>query len=349
MIYLHYYETESEYAEGRSTDYEEPWTSFTEETERVHYNKTREEKLLGTPLTIQALGSGTFSWSTIGSRTNIQYSKNGGERTTLYSGTTISLVDGDELQFFCSVSATTYCGATMSCTADFNLKGNIMSLLYGDSFADKETLPPNTWEFQKLFANNTTLISAGDLKLPSKNLEDQCYSNMFSGCTSLEVAPELPATGLAYSCYGGMFHGCTSLKNAPILPATTLANRCYESMFYECTSLESAPELPATAATENCYSYMFYWCTSLESAPVLPILNLAKSSYAAMFRGCTNLKYVKAMFITTITSPSYSVSLNQWMNGVSATGKFVKNSQAQWNITGVSGIPDGWEVELVSE
>lgn len=43
-------------------------------------------------------------------------------------------------------------------------------------------------------------------------MENYCYYNMFSGCTSLTQAPALPATTLAGSCYYNMFRNCSSLK-----------------------------------------------------------------------------------------------------------------------------------------
>ena len=117
-----------------------------------------------------------------------------------------------------------------------------------------------------------------------------CYSNMFSGCTSLIRAPELPATTLADSCYSSMFNGCTSLTKAPELPATTLEISCYISMFSSCTSLTQAPKLPATTLADNCYFSMFYRCTSLAQVPELPATTLKSACYKAMFRGCTSLK-----------------------------------------------------------
>lgn len=95
-----------------------------------------------------------------------------------------------------------------------------------------------------------------------------CYSGMFSNCTSLTSAPALPATTLARNCYTGMFRGCTSLTSAPALPATTLTNYCYSGMFNNCTSLTQAPALPATTLAGFCYNSMFYGCTSLTSISV---------------------------------------------------------------------------------
>ena len=115
-----------------------------------------------------------------------------------------------------------------------------------------------------------------------------------------------------------MFRGCTSLTTASELPATTLASSCYNSMFYGCTSLVTAPALPATTLVSQCYYFMF--------------------------RNCTKLNYIKAMFTTTPTT-SYT---RDWVNSVSATGTFVKNSAAEWTDTGTYAVPEGWTVQTAS-
>ena len=95
-------------------------------------------------------------------------------------------------------------------------------------------------------------------------MANDCYGNMFYGCTALTQAPELPATILAIGCYYRMFYGCTALTQAPTLPATTLAVSCYQFMFQGCTSLTQAPALPATTLANYCYYSMFQGCTSLK-------------------------------------------------------------------------------------
>ena len=178
--------------------------------------------------------------------------------------------------------------------------------------------------------------------LPVTTLADNCYNLMFSGCINLTTAPELPATTLANGCYSSMFSGCTALTTAPELPATTMTCNCYRELFKNCTSLTTAPDLPATTlyppnvtgdydgTTAGCYYQMFY--------------------------GCSSLNYIKAMFIAcTWTQRSSSSSskiaycTKDWVSGVASTGTFVKNSAAQWNVTGVNGIPTGWTVETASE
>ena len=155
----------------------------------------------------------------------------------------------------------------------------------------------------------------------------------------------LPATTLADSCYREMFSGCRSLTTAPELPATTLAGNCYSHMFQNCTNLTTAPVLPATTLVSNCYTFMFFGCTNLTTAPVLPARTLVSSCYSHMFYNCTNLNYIKAMFTTT---PSTSYTQN-WVSGVAATGTFVKNSAATWNVTGVYGVPSGWTIKRASQ
>ena len=142
-----------------------------------------------------------------------------------------------------------------------------------------------------------------------------------------------------------MFYGCTSLTSAPQLSTTTLVSNCYQQMFQGCTSLTTAPELLATNLQSYCYSSMFYGCTSLTTAPELPATTLANGCYNFMFSGCTSLNYIKAMF-TTEPSSTYT---NKWVNGVAASGTFVKNSAATWDVRGANGIPNGWTVETASE
>lgn len=50
------------------------------------------------------------------------------------------------------------------------------------------------------------------------------------------------------------------------------------------------------------------------------------------------------MFTTT---PSTTYTSN-WVQGVAASGTFIKNSSATWNVTGDNGIPTGWTVQTAS-
>ena len=222
--------------------------------------------------------------------------------------------------------------------------------------------------YSNMFQGCTSLTTAP--ALPATTLVSQCYYHMFEGCTGLTAAPELPATTLASNCYGYMFKGCTSLTTAPSLNVTTLASYCYEGMFRDCTSLTTAPvlnattlapncysnmfqgcialttapDLPATTMKNYCYSNMFNGCTALTTAPDLPATTLTSNCYYQMFYGCAKLNHIKAMF-TTRPSTTYT---NNWVKSVASTGRFIKNSSATWNVTGVNGVPSGWTVETAS-
>ena len=299
--YIHLFANESEFDQERQGNYYEPWVSYTKSADKVDYNKTEEEKLLGTPFTVESLGSGNVTWS-LGSKT-AQYSKNGGEWTNITRSAPIPVVAGDKVSFKGTNSS--YKNCALKSTAKFNVMGNIMSLISGSSFTTATVIGSSS-AFTNFFSGATMLVSAEKLKLPATTLASNCYQSMFSNCTSLTQAPELPATTLASSCYGYMFYGCTSLTQAPALPATTLASNCYKSMFYGCTSLTQAPELPATTMTDSCYGFMFYGCTSLTQAPEIPATTLASSCYGYMFNGCSGLTQAPALPATTLADYCYN-------------------------------------------
>lgn len=240
-------------------------------------------------------------------------------------------------------SSYNYITTTKAC----NVGGNIMSLLYGSNFTGNETTFPSSVAhllhgiFRAGLSGTGNIVDASKLLLPATTLTDGCYSNMFANCTSLIAAPALPAETLAPSCYEGMFLGCSSLTTAPALPAETLANYCYSGMFSGCASLTTAPTiLPATTLAEGCYKFMFRYCTSLTTAPELPAGTLVRYSYSNMFQGCSSLNYIKALF-TTLRQSGQQYT-DRWVDGVAATGTFVK--RGSWNVTGNNGVPTGWTV-----
>ena len=241
-----------------------------------------------------------------------------------------------------------FCGCTSLTTAPklpaTKLANNCYEYMFGScsSLTTVPKLPATTlanYCYSNMFRGCSSLITVP--KLPATTLANHCYEYMFYNCSSLTTAPKLPATTLAQSCYENMFSLCSSLTTAPKLPATTLAERCYSYMFNGCTSLTTAPELPATTLAELCYYNMFNGCTSLTTAPELPANALISGCYGGMFGECENLNYIKAMFTTT-PDITYTCS---WVYNVSSEGTFVRNENATWNVRGINGIPEGWDVE----
>ena len=102
--HIHLFQTLGEYKEARENGYVKPWGSLILENRRVNYNKTDEEKLLEIPLTFEIQGNGNIVWKKATTATTvenvIEYSKNGGEWTSITAnttgGTVISVVSGDK-------------------------------------------------------------------------------------------------------------------------------------------------------------------------------------------------------------------------------------------------------------
>ena len=309
MRYLHEFDTVAEYTTARNDNYLEPWVSYTEENTKVNYNKSEYE----TPLTFEITGNGNIVWkaSSTAYTVTIEYSKDNGSTwtsiTSTTGGTPIQVVSGDTLQFRGNNTAygtSSSYNIFIGSTAQFKVKGNIMSLINSTNFGTLTTLE-NAYTFYGLFIYCTGLTDASELLLPATTLADYCYDGMFARCTSLTTAPSLPATTLADYCYGDMFYGCTSLTTAPSLPATTLADYCYDGMFDGCTSLTTAPSLPATTLANSCYRGMFRGCTNLTTAPELPATILGDYCYQSMFDGCRSLTTAPSLPATVLANYCY--------------------------------------------
>ena len=287
-----------------------------------------------------AAGETTISPSVTGSlpNLNLQYRINNREWNDFIVGTTadIKVAAGDFIQWkgnnTAGVSTSENDYLNFSISGLCHLSGNVMSLI--DGVGDALEIP-NDYCFYKMFSTSNVKTVSSDF-LPATTLKNDCYSNMFLGCTALTTAPELPATTLAErcyscmfsscisltqapvlhattlanSCYYFMFSGCSGLTQSPMLPATTLANSCYMFMFNGCTALTQGPELPATTLADYCYTYMFSTCTSLTTAPVLPAITLAGSCYSGMFQGCTALTTAPALPSNTLANYCYQSMFN---------------------------------------
>lgn len=255
---------------------------------------------------------------------------------------TESINAGHALSFRGNLKANSSYGiGTFTVNKAFNLVGNCMSMLFGDSGRYARSLSGQYGAFCQLFYNCTSLKEVSENFLPALDTYNYCYQRMFAGCTSLTTAPNIYATNAAYQCCMGMFSGCARLTKAPVLAATDLGYQCYRSMFSGCVRLVEAPELPATTLGTSCYDGMFRECTSLEMTPILRAPTLTYESYWNMFSGCSKLKHI-TMLATNISSER---CLEGWVNGVASSGTFVKHPNMTSLPTGTSGIPEGWTVQ----
>ena len=323
MKYINLFDTQAAYDEAQKYY---PNVSYIVATDEVVYQENDPGPDYSKEyLTFEALQNGTFTLTVPAAAdstkmTSVSYSTDNGTNwtttaidNTAQTITTPTIAQGDKVLW--KGEGSTLYGSTFSSTGNLNVMGNIMSMLYGDNYANQTTFPNGSeGTFSNLFKNATHLINAENLVLPATTMTRVCYGEMFNGCTSLTTAPELPAITLFYGCYTNMFTGCTSLTTAPELPATTLAKSCYELMFQGCISLTTAPELSATTLTSNCYKQMFQNCNSLNSIKMLA---------------------------TNISGINY---LTNWVQGVAATGTFTKDASMSTLPSGDSGIPSGWTV-----
>lgn len=170
---------------------------------------------------------------------------NGSTWSTMNSA--VSLSAGDKILFkhsgvICYASDCTYQfydGNGDVIQGRFNVEGNIMSLVYGDNFANQTSFPNSEdWKhaFNSILNMQTNLISAENLILPVTTLTSGCYMGMFANCTSLTTAPVLPATILVDNCYNGMFYGCSSLNYVKCLATDISAGYCVSTWLEDVNS-----------------------------------------------------------------------------------------------------------------
>lgn len=269
MYYFHVFDSNQEYTDTRYDSYKEPWIGVMRASSgNVTFNRGELEQ----PLTFIIKTSGNLYWKYAGSASNaktIEYriwnnKRQAGEWVSVTSttgGTAIPVTAGDRVEFrgdnnTYSISASDWNGfdpTSGRTSAQFDICGNIMSLIQKDGFETLDTLA-QPHALRNMFIRSN-VVDASKLILPATGLTTNCYTVMFKGCTRLTGAPKLPATTLAESCYSNMFQGCTSLTTAPDLPAQTLVASCYSNMFNGCSLLNHieclATDINASGSLSN--------------------------------------------------------------------------------------------------
>ena len=265
-----------------------------------------------------------------------------------------------------TVSVSVACGGTEGETIEFEADGKNLVAAGGYLMEAKKKIPYLTFAAD---AEQTFTITAKDNFMnPFTFPESLEYSVGDGDWTQLTSGTEITfggdngtlrlrgkssiGTAASYSAYSRIAFGNGAVKVACTGDIRTLvdwenyakastaeARFCW--LFSSCTALTTAPELPATTLAENCYSYMFNGCTSLTTSPVLPATTLAEDCYYLMFYNCTKLSSI-TMLATDISAET---CLYRWVDGVSSSGTFYKNGAANWEATGINGIPTGWTVE----
>lgn len=267
--------------------------------------------------TFEAIESGTFTFTGF-SGNSLSYSLDSGTTwTALASGVASPTVSaGNKILWKGSnllVGTTTADPGIgkFTATGNFNVEGNIKSLILGDNFTQDADLSSedNKFLFSNLFDGCTKVISAENMKLPTAYLPKAPFRAMFINCTELTTAPsELPVMTMTLNCYLGMFQGCSKLTKAPdALPATTLAQGCYAQMFQGCSSLVTPISvLPALELEQYCYQDMYQGCSALTTAPVISATSLNNTATCTrMFKNCVSLTTAPVLRPTTLSANCY--------------------------------------------
>ena len=194
--------------------------------------------------------------------------------------------------------------------ANFEISGNIMSLLYGSDFIGKSTIPANA--FKDLFSGAGAIVSAENLVFEFEDIPSAACRGMFKNLGVLAKIPDL-----------------SRIK-------TIADNGCYE-MFYNCIAISTPVVLNITSACSYCCYRMFYNCYALVEASLLTSPTLTASCFNSMFANCSKLHKVTWLCDVNNTT-TYT---NGWMSDVPSGGIFTKKAGTSWP---VGTIPNGWLV-----
>ena len=266
---------------------------------------------------------------------------------------------------------------SMTATANYSVGGNILSLLYGSSFAGQTVVPSgSTSTFKRLFQNCTTLVKADNLILP-EIIPDYGLLSIFSGCSSLTTAPDLSnVTSIGIDGLSRIFFGCTALTGTIDLSGlTTIGNYGMAYSFYNCSSLVTAPDLSNVTTIDNYgMESIFSGCSSLATAPDLSnVTSIGSSGMKSTFQGCNQLQSCDLSGLATLGSDAMTSSflncssLNSvdirsmttwdtnkargWLYRVAPTGTIYINSAIDGVIpeNDTSGIPSRWTKVVVNQ
>jgi hypothetical protein len=231
---------------------------------------------------IVARESGTITHTGAAS---LEYSTDYGVTWQSYSSA-IPVDAGDEVCFRSTTK--NWIDNTLESSGQFDVAGDITSLLKGSSFPDGNA--PSGYSFNSLFKGCTTLINASELVLSMTDAGSSVYRSTFDGCTSLVAGPvELPTTTLTSACYRNMFLNCSSLTSAPIIPK------------------------PSTRSSNGWYYQMFRGCSSLQEIVFLDDYNYASGNFTDWVNGVNaSGTFYKSSAMTSFPSPGNSSTPTGW-------------------------------------
>lgn len=206
----------------------------------------------------------------------------------------------DTETYYASVSA-------FSSTGNFVAYGNVISMLIGDNFAD-ESLLPTGWNLRNIFYGCTKLTDASGMVFPI-SITTNAYYAMFYQNTGLITPPStLPATTLTDNCYRQMFFGCSNMTSCPAILATTVASMCCYQMFQNDSNITTSPVLLALSLAYYCYANMFLNCTKLNHVTMYATSGVSSGNVSSMLSNTSStgtfVKNSAATWTESIVIPS---------------------------------------------
>ena len=225
---------------------------------------------------------------------------------------------------------------------NYNVGGNIMSLVNYNTMNDVTITPADNNGFGSLFYGETNLISAANINFGNvSSIGKSTFYNCFRGCSNLISLPDFSVIStIGQSSFEQCFLNCVSLQTPPDFSnVTSIGTSGLSTCFKNCTSMTQCVNLNkittiAGDALRNCYE----GCTSITTG--LDLSKVTKVSLygcASLYKGCTSLTSVTAPNISTW----YQNGMSSWLSGVSASGTVYAPTGVTIP-TSASGIPSGW-------
>lgn len=314
--------------------------------------------------------------------TELEYSKDGENWTTFQitsDGGDITIARGEKLYLrndsgyfsFRGVQGrqTRFWGIMITATQTNNAGGPLTSLV---DYRSDELPGRRDGLFANLFRQNTNLVSAGNIVIPTDlkgsenifmglfnyasslttlpdfsnitSIGKGAMNGVFSYCSSLTTPPDFSGlTEIPESGMYGAFSDCSSLTTTPDFSnVTSVGAEGFKTIFVNCQSLTTPPDFSnITSAGVDAFDWAFRDCTSLTSGPDFSKITTWEGSQI-IFDGCSNL--------SSVIAPSVqSWDTTKFHNWLVNAGTNVQGTKTVYAPTGVtiptdsnSGIPTGW-------
>ena len=151
MKYIKKFQNHNAYDAFTNTDgFVKPNVSLCVQENDVHYNPYVHDYSQDY-LTFVAKEDGTFTFTPNNSNV-ISYSTDGGETWT--EGNSVTVNNGDKVLWKGTITLASSSVGTFGSTGNFDVQGNIMSLLFGDNYKGQNDLTGKDYAFGGLFTNN---------------------------------------------------------------------------------------------------------------------------------------------------------------------------------------------------